>query len=87
MNDAWKNRIIDAVEVSQLYQENPGTWLLLDVLTTDKNGRAATFKLLAKSTNKEDLYDFLMDNEEEDWSWDKKYIFVFADPDKQCDLI
>lgn len=87
MNDTWKNRIIDAAEVGQLYQDNPGIWLLLDVLETGKNGRASKFKLLAKSSDKEDLYDFLMEDESEDWSWDKKYIFVFSDPDKQCDLI
>ncbi len=82
---SWSNRIIDASEVATLYQENPGFWLLLDVLQTGQNGRASKFRLLAKARNKDDLYDYLM--EDEDWNWDKKYIFVFSDPDKLCDLI
>ncbi|KAA3631458.1 MAG: hypothetical protein DWQ02_16350 [Bacteroidetes bacterium] len=81
----WSDRIIDAKEVAQLYEDNPGVWLLLDVLETAPNGRASKFMLLAKSEDKDDLYEFLL--EDDDWSWGKKYIFVYADPDKHCDLI
>lgn len=81
----WSDRIIDAQEVAQLYEDNPGFWLLLDVLETTPNGRASKFILLAKSKDKDDLYEFLM--EDDDWSWGKKYIFVYSDPDKHCDLI
>ncbi len=81
----WTNRVIDATEAAGLYEQNPEFWLLLDVLEVGPNGRASKFKLLAKSEDKEDLYDYLMEDDE--WNWDKKYIFVFSDPDKQCDLI
>ncbi|MCB0650980.1 MAG: hypothetical protein KDC85_06870 [Saprospiraceae bacterium] len=81
----WRDRIIDAAEVAQMYEDNPGVWLLLDVLETGPNGRASKFRLLAQAKDKNDLYDILM--EDEAWSWDKKYIFVYSDPDKHCDLI
>ncbi len=85
MGDKWSDRIIDASEVAALYEDNPGYWLLLDVLETAPNGRASKFRLLAKSKDKEELYDYLF--EDDDWDWNKKYIFVYSDPGKQCDLI
>jgi len=49
----------------------------------DGKGKAEEFRLIAYDRKKEHLHD-LMD--EDDWDWDKKYIFVFADPNTLCDL-
>lgn len=68
----------------QLYQENPGVWLLLEVLERGPGGRATRLKLLKQAKNKEELYDFLM--EQENWNLNNDYVFVLADPEKQCDI-
>ena len=59
---------------------------MLEVLKESDNGRPEKFKLLKYSKDKQELHEFMMD-EDENWSWDKKYIFVHADPDKECDLV
>ncbi len=82
--DKWKDRIITAAEVAELYNSYPGHWLLLEVLETGPSGRASKFKLLAHAEHKDALYDFLM--EDEDWDWSKKYIMVYADPNYQCEI-
>jgi hypothetical protein len=74
-----------ASEMAQLYNKKPNEWLLLEILETNETGRAERLKLLKSAKNKEDLYDFLMD-ELEDWDWSQNYIFVYSDPEKQCDL-
>ena len=74
-----------AAEMAQLYQKHPGEWLLLEVLATNKSGRAERLRLVKYAKNKNDLYDYLMD-EVQDWDWSKNFIFVFSDPDKECDL-
>jgi len=80
----WKGRKINAAEVAQLYREIPHQWMLLEVIST-KNGKAEWFYLLKYAKEKEVLYDYLMD-EDENWDWSKKYIFVYADPDDVCEI-
>ncbi len=80
-----KRQLYDATEMAQLYQEKPGVWLLLEVLERDQRGRANKLALLRESPNKDDLYDFLL--EQQQWDWSKEYIFVFSDPDKQCEIL
>lgn len=75
----------DAKDMMRLYNEMPQEWLLLEVLEYDKKGRANKLRLLQHAKDKEQLYDFLMENSE-DWNWNKNYIFVYSDPDKQCVL-
>jgi len=82
--EAWKDKIIRADEVADLYNDTLGEWLLLEVLKFGPNGKAELFKLLMHAAEKEQLHDYMMDDE--DWSWDKKYILVFADPEKTCDI-
>ncbi len=82
--EVWTNKVISTKDVARLYNDKPGEWLLLDVLKTGSNGRAELFKLLAHSNDKENLYAYIM--EDENWNWDKKYIFVFADPDNLCEI-
>ncbi|MBK7407901.1 MAG: hypothetical protein IPL49_08575 [Saprospirales bacterium] len=74
-----------AAEMAQLYQKHPNEWLLLEVLATNKSGRAERLRLVKYAKNKNDLYDYLMD-EVQDWDWSKNFIFVYSDPDKECDL-
>lgn len=72
--------------MAQVYQENPGVWLLLEVLERNpNNGRAEKLCLLKAAAQKEALYDFLL--EQEDWNWHKEYVFVYSDPDKQCEIV
>lgn len=80
--EQWQG-VISANEVARLYNDLIGQWLLLEVLKIDKNGKAENFKLIANEINKEQLYE-LMDDE--DWDWDKKYVFVFADPNNLCEI-
>jgi hypothetical protein len=74
-----------AHEMAHLYQEHPNEWLLLEVLATNEAGRAERLKLLKHSKDKNDLYDFLMD-EVKDWSWKRNFIFVYSNPEKECEL-
>lgn len=77
--------IYKASEMAQLYQENPGVWLLLEVLERNAAGRAEKLRLLKAAPQKDALYDFLL--EQEDWNWHKEYVFVYSDPDKQCEIV
>jgi len=78
----WQG-VINASEVAQLYDEKLNNWLLLEVIRMGNMGKAEEFKLIAFNKNKETLHK-LMDSD--DWDWDKKYIFVFADPDSLCEI-
>lgn len=82
--DYWNNKVINAKEVAKLYNDKPREWLLLEVLKTGKNNRAELFKLLANSKNKEELHEYVM--EDKNWNSNKKYIFVYTDPDKICEV-
>ena len=75
----------DAVEMAELYSALPNKWMLLEILKTDKNGRAQRLKLIAYADGKDALYDYLM-NETHEWEWDQKYIFLYSDPEKECEL-
>jgi hypothetical protein len=79
---SWQG-VIDAKDVARLYSDKLGQWLLLEVIEMGKNGKAEKFRLIAHDSNKERLKDLM---EEDDWDWSKKYIFVFADPDKLCEI-
>ncbi len=78
----WQG-VISAKEVARLYNDFTGQWLLLEVIKVDKNGKAEKFKLIANHVDKNKLYK-LMDDDE--WNWDKKYLFVFADPNNLCEI-
>lgn len=75
----------NAREMAQLYQKHPNEWLLLEILETNKAGRAERLRLVKYAKDKNDLYDYLMD-EAEDWNWNRNFIFVYSDPDKECEL-
>lgn len=74
-----------ASEMAQLYQDLPNLWLLLEVLETNGSGRAERLKLIKYASDKNELYEYLLD-EDRQWEWGKNYIFVYSDPQKECDL-
>ena len=80
--ERWQG-VIDAKDVAHLYNDKIGHWLLLEVIKMGRNGKAEAFKLIAYDRKKEHLYDLM---EEDNWDWEKKYIFVFADPNSLCEL-
>lgn len=80
-----EKQLFDAAGMAQLYREKPGVWLLLEVLERDQRGRASKLALLKESPNKDELYDYLL--EQQQWDWNTEYIFVFSDPDKQCEIL
>ncbi len=80
--EQWQG-VISATKVASLYNDLTGQWLLLEVIEVDKKGKAKKFKLLANNKEKDELYK-LMDKD--DWDWDKKYLFVFADPNNLCEI-
>jgi len=68
--------------MSEVYKDFPEQWLLMDVLSYDDEGRPLSFKLLFWSKLKDELHEFIMENETED----KKYLLLYADPEKPCEL-
>ena len=80
--EQWQG-VINAKEVARLYNDLTGQWLLLEVIKVDKKGKAEKFILLANDKDKEQLYKLMGSDE---WDWDKKYLFVFADPNNLCEI-
>ena len=78
----WQG-VINATDVAKLYNEKINQWLLLEVIKMGKNRKAEQFKLMAFDKSKEKLKELM---EDDDWNWDKKYIFVFADPNSLCEI-
>ena len=78
----WQE-VINVKDVARLYNDKTGNWLLLEVIRIGENGKVEEFKLIAYDRKKENLYELM---EEDNWDWDKKYIFVFADPDTLCEF-
>ena len=83
-DNKWLDKEIKDVEMSMVYKDFPGHWLLFEVLSTNESMRPVLFRLVFWSMNKEDIHDMMMENE--DWDTAKKHILLFADPEKPCDL-
>jgi len=80
----WEEREIGLKDISRLYQETAGEWLLLHVLETNDNGTPIKLRLIARDADKSRLHDLIMDDEH--WDWQKKYLLVKADPNKPCTI-
>ena len=78
----WQG-VINASDVAKLYNDKIGCWLLLEVIKMGKNGKAEQFKLIAFNKKKEILNNLL---EDDNWDWDKKYLFVYADSNNLCEI-
>jgi hypothetical protein len=84
VEDKWKNRVILAEESPEMYRELTGKWLLIEALETGKSGKATRFYLIKTAKRKDELLDYLMDDENRDWK--NRLVIVFADPDKVCEI-
>ncbi|RMG68516.1 MAG: hypothetical protein D6715_02075 [Calditrichaeota bacterium] len=71
-------------EIPELYQRLAGQWLLFEILETNANQTPVRLRLLKNSSNKDDLYEFLM--EDDQWNWDRQYLIVYADPSRPCTI-
>lgn len=80
--EQWQG-VINAKQVAQLYNDLSQNWLLLEVLKMGANKKAEEFKLIAYNKSKDKLKELM---EDDDWDWDKKYIFVYADPNGICEI-
>lgn len=80
--EQWQG-VINATDVAKLYNEKANQWLLLEVIKMGKNRKAEEFRLVANNKSKEKLKALM---EDDDWNWEKKYIFVFADPNSLCEI-
>jgi hypothetical protein len=82
----WKKRKIYRSDIVDMYQDLEHLWLLIEVMARDENGTATEIRLVHFAKNKDDVYEFLME-EDENWDWTKNYMVVLADPKKECELI
>jgi hypothetical protein len=80
----WSTKEILLHDLGQLYHDLAGEWLLLEILQGEKEKLPAKFRLHAHHRDKDKLREFMM--EHEDWNWNKKFLFVQADPEKPCEI-
>jgi len=80
----WLRKVLNLKDITHLYIEKKGHWLLLEILETTSDDKPIKFRLLDFSADKDKLHDYI--SEDETWNWDKKYLMVLADPNKPCTL-
>ena len=73
---------VNRTEVHKLADRIPKEWFLLEVLRTDKNGRAEMMEVIAHAKEKDELRELLMELDPEN----RNFIFYFSDPDKECEI-
>lgn len=78
----WLNKELNLKDITQVYNEKAGEWLLLEILETDARNNPIKLKLLKHSPYKDELHEYLLDQDQ--WDWNKKYLIVLADPSKPC---
>jgi hypothetical protein len=82
----WKKRRIFRSDIVDMYNDLEHHWLLIEVIGRDENGTATEIRLAHFAKEKDDVHEFLME-EEENWDWCKNYLVIYADPKKECELI
>ena len=80
--DSIVDRIVSSKEVQDLVPEFPNQWFLLEVLETEKSGKATLLKIIAHDPEKDVLREHLLDLEPSD----RKHIFFFTDTENACEL-
>jgi hypothetical protein len=80
----WSQKEILLRDLGQLYQDLAGEWLLLEILESAEKKQPTKFRLHAHHRDKDKLRELMM--EHEDWDWNKKFLFVQADPEKPCEI-
>ncbi len=78
-------KIYYASEMAQLYNAKANEWLLMEIVERNELGRAEKLRLIKSAKDKDELYDYLMEDME-DWEWSNDFIFVYSDPDKHCEI-
>ena len=78
------NQHMELRDLPALYQEHAGKWLLLEVVERNGNGNPSKLKLISLDKEKEKLRDYVL--EDETWDWSRRYVIVFADPEKPCTI-
>lgn len=76
-------RLVSVLEVNELYREKENEWFLLDVVKTNRNGKAEQLKILKHSPEKDELRDYLLELSNE---VKNRYIFFFSEPDRKCEI-
>jgi hypothetical protein len=80
----WTTKEISLDELSRLYQDLAGEWLLMEILATDEGNIPLALKLHMHHPEKDKLHEFM--SEHDGWAWNKKYLILYADPTKPCDI-
>jgi len=78
-----KGQVVTAEEVANLHREQPNEWYLLEVIETNKHGKATKLKIVSHHTDKDILREHLLEIEHAE---NKRYIFYFSDPNLPCEL-
>lgn len=76
------DKVLTRKEVIALPGELPNLWFLLEVVEEDKNGRAELMKVVGFSEDKDELREYILESD----PGDKKLIFFFSDPEKECEI-
>jgi len=84
LDSEFVGREIRLKEISRLYEETAGDWLLLEILETNAAGTPIRLRVLAQSRDKDELHELMM--EQDDWDWSKRYLIVYSDPTRPCEI-
>lgn len=71
-------------DIQKLYVRHSGEWLLLEVTERNEFDQPIRLRLIAASPDKETLRELVL--EDDLWDWSRRYLMVFADPDKPCTI-
>ncbi len=80
----WMMKEISLDDLSRLYYDLAGEWLLMEILATDERNIPLTLKLHMHHPEKDRLHEFM--SEHDGWAWNKKFLIIHADPNKPCEL-
>lgn len=75
---------IDVSDVRKLFLQHAGRWLLLEIAKRNGNGKPVKLRLIASDPDKERLRELIL--EDDSWDWSRRYLIVFADPEKPCTI-
>jgi len=80
----WLKKVLTLKDIAQLYVEKRDQWLLLEIVASNPENQPTQFRLLAFSSDKDELHEYI--SEDDSWDWSKKYLMVMADPNKPCTI-
>lgn len=83
-NVDWTAKEISLDDLSQVYRDLAGEWLLMEILETNERKLPSKLRLHTHHPEKDKLHEFM--SEHDGWEWSKKYLIVRADPNKPCEI-